>query len=245
MSIPRLYVEADLSAGAEIPALPGQGHYLGQVMRKAAGDPVLLFNGRDGEWRASIAGIRKDRASFLPEALARPQAATPDIRLLLAPVKRDALDWTVEKATELGVRRIQPVLTARTVVGRVNLERLASIAREAAEQCERLDLPEILPPLDLHAALEAWDGAPLCLGDARGEAPSLARALAGKAPPLGLLTGPEGGFTDPEMTAIRRRPFALGVSLGPRILRAETAAVAGLAVIQALCGDWHSTESAP
>ncbi|MFC7608002.1 RsmE family RNA methyltransferase [Teichococcus aestuarii] len=145
MSIPRLYVEAALGADAELPGLPGQGHYLGQVMRKREGDPVLLFNGRDGEWRASIAALRKDKVSFRPEAEARPQAASPDLRLLLAPVKRDAMDWIVEKATELGVRRIQPVFTARCVVGRVNLERLGAIAREAAEQCERLDLPEIAP----------------------------------------------------------------------------------------------------
>ncbi|MFC4168062.1 16S rRNA (uracil(1498)-N(3))-methyltransferase [Teichococcus aestuarii] len=238
MSIPRLYVEAALGADAELPGLPGQGHYLGQVMRKREGDPVLLFNGRDGEWRASIAALRKDKVSFRPEAEARPQAASPDLRLLLAPVKRDAMDWIVEKATELGVRRIQPVFTARCVVGRVNLERLGAIAREAAEQCERLDLPEIAPPLDLHAALDAWDGAPLLVGDARGKAPSLSVVLQGKAPPIGLLVGPEGGFTEPELDAVRRRPFVSPAALGPRILRAETAAVGGLAVLQALAGDW-------
>jgi 16S rRNA (uracil1498-N3)-methyltransferase len=238
MSIPRLYVEAGLDAGLEVPALPGQGHYLGQVMRKREGDAVLLFNGRDGEWRARIAAIRKDRATFVAEEQVRPQAAGPDLRLLLAPVKRDALDWIVEKATELGVRHIQPVFTTRTVIGRVNLERLSSIAREAAEQCERLDLPVIGEPMDLHAALDAWDGAPLFLGDARGAVPSLARALAGKSPPLGLLTGPEGGFTDQELDVARRRHFVSPVALGPRILRAETAAVAGLAVLQALAGDW-------
>ncbi|MFC3123547.1 16S rRNA (uracil(1498)-N(3))-methyltransferase [Pseudoroseomonas globiformis] len=238
MSIPRLYVQADLSAGSELPALPGQGHYLGQVMRKAVGDPVLLFNGRDGEWRGYIAAIRKDKASFMPEALQRPQAASPDIRLLLAPVKRDALDWTVEKATELGVRHIQPVITARTVVGRVNIERLAAIAREAAEQCERLDVPEIGEPLDLHRTLDGWDGAPLLVGDARGKAQPLGVVLAGKAPPIGFLVGPEGGFTGQELDAVRRRAFVLPAALGPRILRAETAAVAGLAVLQALAGDW-------
>ncbi|HWL79825.1 MAG TPA: 16S rRNA (uracil(1498)-N(3))-methyltransferase [Roseomonas sp.] len=240
MSIPRLYVEADLSEGAEVPALPGQGHYLGQVMRKREGDAVLLFNGRDGEWRARIAALRKDRAIFAPEARTRPQQPSPDLRLLLAPIKRDAMDWVVEKATELGVRRIQPVFTARSVVGRVNGERLASIAREAAEQCERLDLPEIAPPMDLHAALDAWDGAPLLVGDARGNAPPLSVVLAGRSLPIGLLVGPEGGFTEPELDAVRRRPFVSPAALGPRILRAETAAVAGLAVLQALAGDWSA-----
>ncbi|MDJ0388952.1 16S rRNA (uracil(1498)-N(3))-methyltransferase [Roseomonas sp. E05] len=240
MSIPRLYVEADLSDGAEAPALPGQGHYLGQVMRRREGDAVLLFNGRDGEWRARIASLRKDRAAFLAEAQTRPQRPAPDLRLLLAPIKRDAMDWVVEKATELGVRRIQPVFTARSVVGRVNGDRLASIAREAAEQCERLDLPEIAPPLDLHAALDAWDGAPLLVGDARGKAPPVGVVLAGQSLPIGLLVGPEGGFTEQELDAVRRRPFVSPAALGPRILRAETAAVAGLAVLQALAGDWSA-----
>ncbi len=238
MSIPRLHVAADLAEGAEIPGEPGQGHYLGQVMRRKEGDPVHLFNGRDGEWQASIAALRKDRVQFRPESRLRPQQAGPDLRLLLAPVKRDAMDWIVEKATELGVRSIHPVFTARCVIGRVNLERLSTIAREAAEQCERLDIPEIAAPLDLHAALDAWDGAPLLVGDARGKAPSLSVVLAGKAPPLGLLVGPEGGFTDQELDAVRRRPFVSSAALGPRILRAETAAVAGLAVLQALAGDW-------
>lgn len=238
MSIPRLFVEADLAEGAEIPALPGQGHYLGQVMRKREGDAVALFNGRDGEWRGRIASIRKDKAVFLPESRSRAQESGPDIRLLLAPVKRDAMDWVVEKATELGVRRIQPVFTARCVVGRVNTERLGSIAREAAEQCERLDLPEIAAPVDLHAALDAWDGAPLLVGDARGKAPPVSVVLAGRTPPIGLLVGPEGGFTGQELDAVRRRPFVSAAALGPRILRAETAAVAGLAVLQALAGDW-------
>lgn len=238
MSTPRLYVDADLAAGQEAPALPGQGHYLGQVMRKGPGDAVTLFNGRDGEWQARISSIKKDRASFTPETLLRPQASGPDLRLLLAPVKRDAMDWIVEKATELGVRTIQPVFTARCVIGRVNLERLQAIAREAAEQCERLDLPAIAEPLDLHRALDAWDGAPLLVGDARGNARPLSVVLAGRRPPLGLLVGPEGGFTDQELDAVRRRPFVSPAALGPRILRAETAAVSGLAVLQALAGDW-------
>jgi 16S rRNA (uracil1498-N3)-methyltransferase len=238
MSIPRLYVEADLAEGVDVPALPGQGHYLGQVMRKGEGDFVDLFNGRDGEWRARVAAIRKDRATMVPVERRRPQEAGPDIRLLLAPLKRDAMEWVVEKATELGVRSIHPVLTARGVVGRVNHERLSTIAREAAEQCERLDLPTILPAQDLHAALDGWDGTPLFLGHERGKAPPLPQLLAGRAPPLGLVVGPEGGFAPQELDAMGRRPFVSSAALGPRILRAETAAVAGLAVLQALAGDW-------
>jgi 16S rRNA (uracil1498-N3)-methyltransferase len=238
MSIPRLYVEADLAEGVDVPCLPGQGHYLGQVMRKGEGDAVDLFNGRDGEWRATVASLRKDKGVLVPRERLRPQAAAPDLRLLLAPLKRDAMEWVVEKATELGVASIHPVFTARGVVGKVNLDRLSTIAREAAEQCERLDLPRIAAPLDLHAALDAWDGTPIFLGHERGAAPPLASLLAGKAPPLALLVGPEGGFTKPELDAVRRRHFVSSVALGPRILRAETAAVAGLAVLQAWAGDW-------
>lgn len=238
MSIPRLYVEADLALGEDVPALPGQGHYLGQVMRKAEGDSVHLFNGRHGEWQARIGALRKDKALFVPEQRLRPQAAGAEIRLLLAPLKRDAMEWVVEKATELGVAAIHPVLTARGVVGRVNEARLAAIAREAAEQCERLDLPVIHPPQDLHRMLDGWDGTPILLGHERGEAPPLASLLAGQAPPLSLLVGPEGGFTRQELDALSRRSFVSSAALGPRILRAETAAVAGLAVLQALAGDW-------
>ena len=238
MYIPRLYVEADLAPGEDVPALPGQGHYLAQVMRKAEGDSVHLFNGRHGEWQARIGALRKDKAVFVPEQRLRPQAMAADIRLLLAPLKRDAMEWVVEKATELGVASIHLVLTARGVVGRVNEARLAAIAREAAEQCERLDLPAIAPPRDLHRALDAWDGTPILLGHERGAAPPLPRLAAGRSLPLALLVGPEGGFTAQELEALARRCFVSSAALGPRILRAETAAVAGLAVLQASVGDW-------
>jgi 16S rRNA (uracil1498-N3)-methyltransferase len=239
MSIPRLFLEQPLEAGREIPATPGQAHYLGGVMRRAPGDPVLLFNGEDGEWEARIATLRKDRASFVPERQSRPQAPDPDLRLLVAAVKRDAMDWIAEKATELGASLIQPVFTRRSIADRVNTARLAAIAQEAAEQCRRLTVPRMAEALPLHAVLDAWDGTPLLVGDERRESPPIARAAHGRRLPLAWLVGPEGGFERAELDDLRRRPFVSTVALGPRILRAETAAVAGLAVLQALAGDWN------
>jgi 16S rRNA (uracil1498-N3)-methyltransferase len=237
MSIPRLYVDAPLEAGAEIPATPNQAHYLGHVMRRAIGEAVSLFNGRDGEWAGRIATLRKDRASFLAEAQTRPQAPEPELRLLLAAVKRDAMDWVAEKATELGVTLIQPVFTRRSIADRVNQPRLAGIAREAAEQCERLSMPLVAEARPLHAVLDAWDATPLLVAAERAGAPSLRHALASLHPPLAWLVGPEGGFERAELDDLLRRPFVSPVGLGPRILRTETAAIAGLATLQALAGD--------
>jgi 16S rRNA (uracil1498-N3)-methyltransferase len=245
MSIPRLFLDQPLEPGREVPATPGQAHYLGHVMRRGAGDAVLLFNGRDGEWEARVAGLRKGRASFLPERQARPQEAEPDLRLLVAAVKRDAMDWMAEKATEFGASLIQPVFTRRSVVDRVNTGRLAGIAQEAAEQCGRLTVPRLAAALPLHAVLDAWDGTPLLAGDERRTAPPIAKAARGLQLPLSWLVGPEGGFERAELDDLRRRAFVTTVALGPRILRAETAAVAGLVVLQALAGDWNKAELAP
>jgi 16S rRNA (uracil1498-N3)-methyltransferase len=241
MSTPRLYLDQPLAEGAEVPATAGQAHYLGGVMRRAVGDAVLLFNGRDGEWAASIAGLRKDRCSFRPERQTRPQEPMPTSRLLVAAVKRDAMDWMAEKATELGIGLIQPVLTRRSITDKVNVARLASIAQEAAEQCRRLTVPLVAPAAPLHAVLDAWDATPLLVGDERGESPPLTVAAQGLVPGAAWawLVGPEGGFERAELDDLRRRAFVSTVSLGPRILRAETAAVAGLAVLQALAGDWN------
>ena len=243
MSIPRLFIDAPLAEDTEADSLPGQGRYLGSVLRRGVGDAVLLFNGRDGEFEASIAALRKDSARFALRRRLRPQPAPAGPVLLLALLKRDAMEWTVEKATELGVAAIRPVLTTRCVADKVNRDRLGLIAREAAEQCERLDVPEIAEPLPLHAALDLWareGAAPLFLGAERGAAPPLAETLRQASPASGpgWLVGPEGGFAPAELDAVRRRPFVVPVALGPRILRAETAAISGLAVLQACCGDW-------
>ncbi len=238
MSIPRLYLDEPLAEGAEIEAAPGQAHHLGTVLRRAPGDAAHLFNARDGEFAATLTHLRKDRARFLIGARLRAPAPEPGPRLLIAALKRDAMDWVVEKATELGATAILPVLTRRSAVDRANTARLASIARGAAEQCERLSVPAIAEAAPLHRVLDAWDGTPILLAQERGAAPALRHAVAAMSSPPALLVGPEGGFEGAELDDLRRRPFVVPAALGPRILRAETAAVAGLAALQALVGDW-------
>jgi 16S rRNA (uracil1498-N3)-methyltransferase len=241
MSTPRLFLDALLAEGAELPGTAAQAHHLGTVLRRGAGDAVALFNARDGEFAARIAHLRRDRCAFTIGERLRGPAPEPDLRLVVAALKRDALDWVVEKATEFGVAAIQPVITRRSVVDRVNTERLAAIARGAAEQCERLSVPIVQPALPLHAALDAWDGAPLLVAAERRGAAPIRDVAATARLPCGWLVGPEGGFDPAELDATTRRAFVTPVALGPRILRAETAAVAGLAVLQALAGDWTAT----
>ena len=225
-----MFVEARLAAGTEVTASPGQAHYLCSVMRRDVGTIVRLFNGVDGEWRSRIASIRRDHAMLVAEEMIRPQAAEPDLWLAFALLKRDATDLVVQKATELGVSVILPVLTGRTQSGRVNEARLTAIAMEAAEQSERLTVPSIESSRRLAALLEGWpDGRRLFVAVERANCPFLAPTGERAA----LLVGPEGGFTEPELDAIRARPFSVPVSLGPRILRAETASIAGLAILQA------------
>jgi 16S rRNA (uracil1498-N3)-methyltransferase len=238
MSTPRLHLETHLAAGLEIEAEPGQAHHLGAVLRRGAGDAVAVFNARDGEWAGRITALRKDRCRIALEAQSRAPAPEPDLRLMVAALKRDAMDWLVEKTTELGVAAIHPVLTRRSVADRVNQARLAAIARGAAEQCERLSLPVIHAAMPLHAVLGSWDGTPIFMAAERSGADPLPNALAGQRLPLGLLIGPEGGFDRAELDAARSYPFVKTIGLGPRILRAETAAVTGLAILAALAGDW-------
>jgi 16S rRNA (uracil1498-N3)-methyltransferase len=215
--------------GASVLLEEAPARYLGTVMRRKTGDRLRLFNGRDGEWQARIATIGKRAALLEVEALLRPQASEPDLWLLLPIIKREALEWAVEKATELGVAEIHPTITARSQPARPNPDRLSAIATEAAEQCERLTVPVIHPPRPLDAAWRDWPaGRRLVAAIERGEdAPPLPQAG-----PDALLIGPEGGFDPRELDAMRRLPFLVPASLGPRILRAETAAIVGLALLQ-------------
>jgi 16S rRNA (uracil1498-N3)-methyltransferase len=229
---PRLFVATDLAPGADITLGVDQAHYLGAVMRRRAGDPVTLFNGRDGEWAGHLSALARGRGIVTLIRQTRAQAPEPGPWLMFAPVKRDATDLIVRMATELGVAAILPVMTDRTNTARVNLDRLAAIATEAAEQSERLTLPVIVPAARLSDALAAWPQ------DRRLFA-ALERADAGpltESPePAGLLVGPEGGFSAAERDALSRSPMVTPVSLGPRILRADTACVAGLALLQRPC----------
>jgi 16S rRNA (uracil1498-N3)-methyltransferase len=247
MAAPRLFVEADLITGGAVALGEGPARHLTSVLRLREGAHLRLFNGRDGEYAATIREIGKRALALTVGERLREQEASPDLLLLFAPLKRQATDWLVEKATELGVRAMQPVITKRTDVDTVRVDRLAAIAREAAEQSERLDAPDIRAPLPLARALDGWDAArPLIYADesgddqakpwggAQGRGAPLFSVLPGlRADRLALLIGPEGGFDPEERRALRSLGFVIPVSLGPRILRAETAAIAALALIQA------------
>ncbi len=236
-SLPRLFVRHALSEGAAVELDAGQANYLGNVLRMKEGGELLLFDGSSGEWLARIAEIGKKRMTLAVERLTREAEAIPDVWLAFAPVKRSQTDWLVEKATELGVARLIPVTTGRTVVERVKLERLQAIAIEAAEQCGRTRLPEIAEPISLGQLLKQREPNRMLYfaDECGGEAVSTAF----KPGPAMILTGPEGGFTEDERTAIRGTPGTVPISLGPRILRAETAALAALAAYMALAGDWR------
>lgn len=234
----RLFVEAPLTAGVGVELVEGQAHYLRHVMRQSAGAPVALFNGRDGEWRARLAVTGRRGASAEVEACTRAQADPPDLELVMALVKRARLETIVEKATELGARRIRLIVTRRSQADRANTERLRAIAIEAAEQTGRLDVPEVLGPEPLESVLDGWTpGRALAFCDEAGEAPPLPAAA--PAAPAALLIGPEGGFGPAERARLRALPFVTPVALGPRILRADTAAIAALTLWQATFGDWR------
>jgi len=245
-ALTRLYVEAPLSAGAEIALDDQQAHYLQHVLRLAPGAEIALFNGSDGEWAARIEAFGRKGGSARLLSQRRAPRPEPDLWLLFAPLKRARIDYLVEKATELGVSAIWPVYTARTVVERLNLDRLRAHAREAAEQTERLHLPEIHPAEDLAKLLARWaPDRPLLVCDESGAAPPIAAALGARAPgPWAVLVGPEGGFTDMELDGLRNLPFVCAVGLGPRVLRADTAAIAALALLQAHLGDWRAGRGA-
>lgn len=236
-SLVRLYVRELLAAGAAVTLDPAQANYLGNVMRKGAGDELLLFDGRSGEWLARVTEAGKKRIVLSVERQTRGAEALPDLTLAFAPVKRTQTDWLVEKATELGVARLQPVMTQRTIAERVKLERLEAIAIEAAEQCGRTLLPEIAEPVTLAQFLERRDPAvQLYFADEGGGEDAASSLKPGSA---AILVGPEGGFTDDERSAVRSAAGSTAISLGPRILRAETAALAAVTAYMALVGDWR------
>jgi 16S rRNA (uracil1498-N3)-methyltransferase len=252
--MPRLFVNTDLAAGAPFALDEDQSKYLTRVMRLGPGDPVRVFNGRDGEWRAEISKVEGRRADLTPVEHLRQQTEPGGalLTLLFAPVKKSETDFIVEKATELGAARIQPVITERTQTRTVRLDRFQKIALEAAEQTERLDLPEVRDAASLDAALaalaagtavifcdEAGDEADAPWGGQAGRAAPMANVLGGLSDrPAAILIGPEGGFSASERNFLRGRADVFAVSLGPRILRAETAAIAAMTLWQALCGDW-------
>ncbi|MEM7225219.1 MAG: 16S rRNA (uracil(1498)-N(3))-methyltransferase [Pseudomonadota bacterium] len=238
----RLFVEADLDAGATVGLDHARAHFLRSVLRLGRGAAIALFNGRDGEWLGHIEGLGKGWASIQVEAQLRAQDSTPDLWLVFAPIKRARIDFLAEKATELGVSRLQPIMTRYTAVSRVNRERLAANAREAAEQCRRLTVPEVLEPRELFDLLADWPAERrllLCAesGPAQPIAAALGDLAAGGAAPCAVLTGPEGGFAPVELDGLLKLPFVTPVGLGPRVLRADTAALAALATWQAILGD--------
>ena len=237
----RLFVDAALAASAKISLSRDQTHYLRNVMRRDVGGAVLLFNGHDGEWLCEIREMARNRCDLEVTSQTREQSALPDIWLLFAPLKKARIDYLAQKATEMGAARLQPVLTDRTQVSRINTERLYANAVEAAEQCGCLSVPEVSPPLSLHDLLKNWDDSRRVMfcdegPDAKPALDMLTQAQDG---PWALLIGPEGGFSPAERDFLRAKEFILPVSLGPRIMRADTAAVAAMTLLQATRGDWR------
>jgi 16S rRNA (uracil1498-N3)-methyltransferase len=237
----RLFVAAPLISGGQIALDPAQAHYLTNVMRCKAGDEVLVFNGIDGEWRASLAASGRKSVDLNLIKQERSQTEGPDLYYVFAPLKRARLDYMVQKATELGASRLVPVLTRRTMAERINEDRLRANAVEAAEQCGILRVPEIERPEKLPKLLETWDRDRLLIfADEQAPTSSPLEALTTKKRgPLAVLIGPEGGFEEDERALLLKQPFALPISLGPRIMRADTAAVAALSLVNAVLGDWR------
>jgi 16S rRNA (uracil1498-N3)-methyltransferase len=243
--VTRLFVTQALGPASEIELDADATHYLRNVLRLEPGERVGLFNGRDGEWSAEIVGLAKRSARLQLRERTRLQTAEPDLWLVFAPIKRQRIDILVEKATELGATALMPVFTRRTVMTRVNLERLAAHAKEAAEQTERLTVPVIREPQSLDKMLAEWPSERRLLvcaeaGPARPMVDALAeltRDVKNRTQSWAIMTGPEGGFSPSELDALGKLPFVTPVGLGPRILRADTAAIAALACWQALVGD--------
>ena len=237
-STPRLFVEAALTLGAELRIDGAQAHYLLSVMRMKAGDPLRLFDDKSGEWLALARHLGKRDLIVEVTGHLGAREAVPDLWLCAAPIKKGRIDWVAEKACELGVARLVPVLTRRTVVDRLNLDRLRAHMIEAAEQCGRTALPELAEPVKLAALLKDWPAErALFFADEAGGAPAL-EAMRAHSGPAAILVGPEGGFDDSERLSVRALPQAVGIALGPRILRADTAAAAAVALWMGAAGDW-------
>ena len=235
----RLYVTSPLAAAAPVAPTLDQSRYLTQVMRLKAGDDLLVFNGRDGEWRCTVADVLKKGVILRAEEQVRPQTVGPDLELIVAVVKKARVETIVEKAAELGARRVRLVLTKRTNADRIRLDRLDAIAEEAAEQTGRMDVPAVDDSIKLDALLDGWEtGRRLMFCDETGGAPAVSSLRDAGEGPWSILIGPEGGFSPEEGERLRSLPFTTAVSLGPRILRADTAAIAAMTLWQAAVGDW-------
>lgn len=236
---PRLFSEESLAANHEVKLLREQSHYLVDVLRLRPGDPVRLFNGTDGEWLCYLTDIAKKSAAVRCERHEAEALPPADIDFLFAPLKHARLDYLVQKAVELGARRLRPVITARTIVERVNLDRMRANAIEAAEQCNQVFVPAVLEPEKLDRVLAGWEtGRSLIHCDETVHVADPTVALSQLRPPTAVLVGPEGGFTEDERSMLRGSPFVTVISLGPRIMRADTAGMAAMVLAQALIGDW-------
>jgi 16S rRNA (uracil1498-N3)-methyltransferase len=236
----RLYIDTPLSMGMDIVLEDKQAHYLAQVLRLSVGDAISVFNGKDGEYIATLTAVSKKQVSATLTVFLAPQTSCPDIWLLSAPLKHGKTEFVIEKATELGIAACMPVLTRFTVVHRTNTERLQTIAVEAAEQCERLDIPTIHALQPLETLLATWDKERILIyADESGASDNAADILPTIIhKKLAVLIGPEGGFSPEELALLRNLPYAKGMCMGARILRADTATIAALTLIQSYLGDW-------
>jgi 16S rRNA (uracil1498-N3)-methyltransferase len=238
---PRLYVPAALASGAAVVLTDQQAHYLLHVMRLQKGATFRLFNGADGEWLAEIVATRKRDLTLRCDRRLRDPSPPPDVDYIFAPLKHARLDYVAQKATEMGAGRLRPVITRRTIAERINIDRLRSNVVEAAEQCNLVGLPEVLEPQPLETLLSRWDRPRRLVwcdeGSALGNPLAVLQRL--QPGPLAVLVGPEGGFTSDEQALLRAQDFVHAVSLGPRVIRADTAAVAALTLVQAVLGDWR------
>jgi 16S rRNA (uracil1498-N3)-methyltransferase len=236
---PRLHLDQDLSPARDIALERDQAHYLTGVLRLQPGDPVSVFNGRDGEWLGHLTEVTKKGAALRVERQVSAVKPPPDIDYCFAPLKHARLDYVVQKAAELGARRLRPVITQRTIAERVNLERMRANVIEAAEQCNLVFVPEVMEPVKLPKLLQEWEpGRALVFCDETAKIASPIDALRRLKAPAAVLIGPEGGFTPEEKQLLASLPFVTAISLGPRIMRADTAAVAVLSLVQGVLGDW-------